>query len=1299
MNSMKKILLSCVVMTFITGSLSAKENFHLKPGKGGSPGGNQVLSNCQESKAITDLSINNVRTLIFINGDMWWDLAGSAKYEIPKDSKKNSLFAGAIWIGGIDGGGSLKMAAQTYRQSGSDFWPGPLDTTTVDIGPDECFAYDKHWKVTRQEVEQFVDYYKTTGGAIDDNLVPESIKTWPGNGNDSLHQGHNLAPYVEVGGDPNYYNYLDGDYPAYNLSNTPSCDNTLLGDETLWWVFNDVGNIHTETNGSAIGLEVRAQAFAFSTNDEINNMTFYKFQIINRSNFSLNEAYFGAWVDPDLGNYVDDYVGCDVKRGFGYCYNGDANDEGILGYGLNPPAVGYDFFEGPIADANDLKDNDRDGVVDEAGEKIIMSKFVYYNNDFTVIGNPVDAPDYYNYLKGIWKDGTVLTYGGNGHQSGGDTCDFMFPGDTDPLGVGTNGVPQLPWDEASSGNIPADRRFLQSAGPFTLQAGAVNYITTGAVWARTSSGGNLASVKLVRLADDKAQALFDNCFSIINGPDAPDITIRELDKELILSISNGDESANNYKEQYKERDPYVKVKPDSFYVFEGYQIYQLKDNTVSVTDLDDPDKARLVIQCDIKNSKGQIVNQYFDAEKSAFTPVEEVLGADAGLRHTFKITTDKFAEGDDRLVNHKVYYYTAIAYAYCGGEENLDCYVPEDGQCQPYKAGRRNILTYTAIPHIPDPELGGVYLNAVFGNGPEITRKEGTGNGYNLGSDRLTLDLKQEAVNEILSVSSGYRSLYPTYESSRGPIDVRVYDPIAVKPAKFDLWLNSVNDTGKWIMKNVDTGELDTAEKSIKNPNDQIFPDFGMSVSINQVVAPGVSPSGGNGFIEATIEYENPSSQWLSGLSDLDNSIINWILAGKDSNETFQDAHYNPVDKAVYFDPDQVYEKLLGGTWTPYKLCASPEAGLLIGPASNVGNNSALLQNQLSNTGSIDLVITSDKSKWSKCAVVEMQNDPSLAIGSATRLGLRKSASLDINGNPTSGTGMSYFPGYAINVETGERLNIVFGEDSYDTKNNGNDMKWNPTSDFWNQDGNTQIENLSPGGKHVIFVFGHNGNLVTDVPLYDECAFIASKLSNPTTVNLRTWKDCMWVGYSMLTAGENLEKNINSNETRVRLRVARPYAKYLTDNSNNTLPSYSFDLGSLSPVKNNAEKAKSALDLINIVPNPYYAFSEYEGTAGVAGQLDNRVRIVNLPAKCTITIYSVNGTVVRQLRRDTPSDNTAGSDDTQINLETSVDWDLKNSTGIPVASGIYIIHVDAPGIGEKTIKWFGVLRPIDLDSF
>ena len=44
-------------------------------------------------------------------------------------------------------------------------------------------------------------------------------------------------------------------------------------------------------------------------------------------------------------------------------------------------------------------------------------------------------------------------------------------------------------------------------------------------------------------------------------------------------------------------------------------------------------------------------------------------------------------------------------------------------------------------------------------------------------------------------------------------------------------------------------------------------------------------------------------------------------------------------------------------------------------------------------------------------------------------------------------------------------------------------------------------------------------------------------------------------------------------------------------------------------------------------------------------------------------------------------------------------WDLKNHAGIPIAGGIYLIHVKANGIGEKVIKWFGALRPVDLNAF
>ena len=215
----------------------------------------------------------------------------------------------------------------------------------------------------------------------------------------------------------------------------------------LWFVYNDRGDIHTETQGVAQGLELQTTAFAYATNDEINNMTFYTTRIINRGS-NLENTYFGQWVDSDLGNYTDDYIGCDVDLSLGFCYNGDDNDEGILGYGLNPPSIGVDFFEGP-KDTRII-----DGVETEV--ELGLSKFMVYENDFTLRGNPESPIPYYNYLRGLWKNGDCV-------ERNGICADFMYPGTTDPTDPNN-------WTE--SGNQPGDRRFLQSAGPFTLKQGA-----------------------------------------------------------------------------------------------------------------------------------------------------------------------------------------------------------------------------------------------------------------------------------------------------------------------------------------------------------------------------------------------------------------------------------------------------------------------------------------------------------------------------------------------------------------------------------------------------------------------------------------------------------------------------------------------------------------------------------------------------------------------------------------------------------------------------------------------------------
>ena len=72
-----------------------------------------------------------------------------------------------------------------------------------------------------------------------------------------------------------------------------------------------------------------------------------------------------------------------------------------------------------------------------------------------------------------------------------------------------------------------------------------------------------------------------------------------------------------------------------------------------------------------------------------FVPELQVDGSDDGIRHTFRITEDQFAEGNRRLINHKKYYFTSVAYAYNEFEE----FDPETGlgQREPYLEGDRNI--------------------------------------------------------------------------------------------------------------------------------------------------------------------------------------------------------------------------------------------------------------------------------------------------------------------------------------------------------------------------------------------------------------------------------------------------------------------------------------------------------------------------------------------------------------------------------------------------------------------------------
>lgn len=1377
---MKKMVLNailCAGLGLVSIVALAKED--VRTGKKSGASFKNEAGDCVTPSAQFDMDINNVRARLLTGGDLWWNLS-EARYQVPKSdgtgASLNALFAGAIWITGYDAGGNLKCAAQRYRGNGDDYWPGPVTNNTVDKAT--CNKYDRFFNVYGADIEKAQAAFLSKGTGTTTADIPKSVLAWPGKGNPYLETdpsllgetyviNDNLAPFKDVDNN-GIYDPIKGDYPYIPCRNGEA---EAYGDQMVFWVINDVGNLHTETNGQAIGVQINCLAFAFQTTDEINNMTFYKYEIINKSSNPLKDTYISQWSDPDLGDFSNDRVGCDTTRSLGIVYNStspDVGQQGVAGYGTELPLIGIDFFEGPLSDS---------------GQQLGLSSFVYFTNGANfATSDPSSAAQYRNYMTGFWNDGTPFTQGLSGYNSGSPTK-FIFPG---------NPIDPTAWSDYNSGQAAGDRRMVQTSGPFTLTSGTPQYVTVGVVFVRPAGGVGVPPdfSTTIGPADDKAQALFNTCFKLVDGPRAPTLNIRELSNKLIINLIN-DLGSNNFGEGYDQVDGSVAqavattpgTNGDSTYTFEGYKLYQVANPTVSATELDDPTKARLVVQADVKNGVSQIINFEKDATLGLLVPVLKVTGNDAGVSTSFVLEEDLFATGSsNKLVNHKTYYYTAVAYAYNNYKQYDPLNPSAGGQLTPFLQGRTNFKIYSAIPHIPDARNEGTVLNADWGDGVEVKRIEGKGNGGN------TLDLTPETIAKILASGSVAFTDTLTYTKGFDPIGFKVVDPVALKEADFELRIlenagTNIGPTSTWILQDLTNNMPIEGHRPLDRPYEQQIEDsngvnYGFSIKLGTPpvahTIPGnyLAPTGSParyvyGAANSSITYQNPTEQWLSFIQDQGTTTpSNWIRSGTDAydpaseNTTAKNAagafddnwYYAPPTLTPpaypdfkFSDSSEAFENILNGTWAPY--CLTPNYAkknltsteltdgkppFVYGPGFKWRNYSTSTppQNTLDRVASVDVVITSDKSKWSRCVVFETGEDEGINQGSLlspnganSRKGqIRMARSKNWN-DPNSrdylvddpaDIGRSWFPGYAINVETGERLNIAFGESSDQGDQNGRDMLWNPTDKIYSPiTFPGQLISQLPyfGGKHFVYVMETK---------YDEGAEAQQKLTDYFAVGgspqfkisdslAPFYRTLMWASIPYLTPGYSFVADQNGarytppSDVTIKLRVQKPYERFATNASTgDPLPRYQFSTKGMGATEKNEEVAKNALDIIRIVPNPYLAYSSYE-----VDQNSNTVKITNLPNKCNVTIYSLDGTIIRKLSRAIdvdPATNqridiSEGAPVSTINLDNSLEWDLKNDKSITISSGVYLFHIEAPGIGEKTLKWFGALRPADASNF
>lgn len=448
-----------------------------------------------------EIDINNVKTTLYGTGNFFRIRGGENTeqgYFVPSTGDASTIFQNTLWIGGLDADDSLHLAAVRFNQVGEDFWSGPLRVTDASTDIFNVMNYHHVWKVSRAEIETLI---ANPGGDI-----PEDILTWPGNGNVADGFAATLAPFVDVDGD-GVYDPHNGDYPD------------ILGDMALFCIYNDNYDFynngyvyHGESGGGALGIEVHCMLYGFNAPDDeiLNNTLFMRQWIYNRSSNDYHDTYIGSWTDFDIGYARDDYNGCNVQHGYYYGYNADDFDgDGEPGsYGANPPAQVIMILGGPTMNPDGLDnpkyDSNGNQIVDESingigfgdgvidNERLGMTGYFYHENTAAMNGDPEEAQHYYNLLRGIWKSGDHVQYGGYGFPGApgtvGPECKFMFPYDSDPYNWGTGGVMPnggynqngLYWSEETGNNgapnNAGDRRGLASSGPFTFESGTVQVL-------------------------------------------------------------------------------------------------------------------------------------------------------------------------------------------------------------------------------------------------------------------------------------------------------------------------------------------------------------------------------------------------------------------------------------------------------------------------------------------------------------------------------------------------------------------------------------------------------------------------------------------------------------------------------------------------------------------------------------------------------------------------------------------------------------------------------------------------------
>jgi hypothetical protein len=460
----------------------------------GSPGMSLILDTS------THLWINSILCVVYNNGNFGYDdaevLGKIDGFYFPFASEKDNktvIYSAGVWVGAkVDD--EIRVAIAEYS---SEFVPGPM--LDGEAQPDKG-----SFRV-----------YKIGDGTEPDGKTP-------------YDDSRDRADWPYDDGAPG--KIVDGErVPA------------MLGNQMCWSVYNDAlpeGHVNMETK--PLGVEIQQSTFGFAAKGPLDNVFFMKYTIINKGNNTLDSTFISLWADPDVGDAGDDFVGCDTALSLGYAYNDGTDTD----YGAAAPAVGFDFFQGPLIPSP----GDTAYLPDRVAIDTLMLGMTTFNK--YINGTDPQTPiECFNYMRGLNRDGTPVV-----DPTTGEETMFFLPGDP-VTGEG--------WIDAAS----ADRRWMMTTGPFTMEPGDTQVVVAAALAAQGETPLN--SITVLKEIDRAAQVVYDLNFIIPLPPPNPTIYARGYENYVELVWEDDPEGSDNYLEDFR-------TKLGQLYIFEGYNVYMGK---------------------------------------------------------------------------------------------------------------------------------------------------------------------------------------------------------------------------------------------------------------------------------------------------------------------------------------------------------------------------------------------------------------------------------------------------------------------------------------------------------------------------------------------------------------------------------------------------------------------------------------------------------------------------------------------------------------------------------------------------